>query len=110
MPLVASMILSETKATGSRVQSRVQTVAKRHRSYKPACVLLVLLTTFVVLQCFLPLGTTIKIGADEDFELCKAMLALKGHHFYTETWNDQPLLHTVLITQVVKHLSPSAPC
>ncbi len=70
--LVLDGILTETKADGSFGQVRVQTVAKRHRSYKPACVLLVLFATFVVLQCFIPLGTVIKIGADQDFELCKA--------------------------------------
>ena len=32
---------------------------------------------------------------------------MKGYHFYTEVWNDQPLLHTFLITQVLKHVSPS---
>ncbi len=65
-------ILTETKADGSRGQARVQTVAKWQRSYKPAYGWLVLVTTFVVLQCFVPLGTAIKIGAYEDCELCKA--------------------------------------
>src|ERR1041384_4538691 len=70
-------------------------------------ILVSLLLAFVLLQCGLPLRTAIKIGADEDFELAKATLSLKGYHFYTEVWNDQPLLHTFLITQFLKRLSPS---
>jgi len=78
------------------------------RSFRtPILVLGLLLVAFVLLQCPLPLRTAIKIGADEDFELAKATLWLKGYHFYTEVWNDQPLVHTFLITQVLKHISPS---
>ena len=82
-------------------------VARGQISLKATILLGVLLGTFVLLQCGLPLRTAIKIGADEDFELAKATLSLKGYHFYTEVWNDQPLLHTFLITQFLKRLSPS---
>src|SRR5271157_2180658 len=74
---------------------------------KPGLVLAVMLAVFVLLHCLLPLRTTIQIGADEGFELAKATLCLKGHKLYSELWNDQPPLHTFLITQVLKHLSPS---
>ncbi len=47
------------------------------------------------------------IGADEGFELAKATLCLKGYTLYNEVWNDQPPLHTFLITQILKHISPS---
>jgi len=34
----------------------------------------------IVLECFLPLSTAVKIGADEDFELSKAVLCdIVGH-------------------------------
>jgi hypothetical protein len=66
-----------------------------------------LLAVFLLLQRLLPLGTAIQFGADEGFEYAKATLWLKGYHFYTEIWCDQPLLHTFLITQVLKHVSPS---
>jgi hypothetical protein len=56
---------------------------------------------------FLPLRTAVQIGADEGFELAKATLRLKGHPLYKEVWNDQPPLHTFLITQVLKHVSAS---
>jgi hypothetical protein len=66
-----------------------------------------LLLFFMLLQFLLPLRTTVQIGADEGFELAKATLCLKGHALYTEVWNDQPPLHTFLITQILKHVSRS---
>jgi hypothetical protein len=74
---------------------------------KLARILATLLLGFVLLQSTLPLQTAIQIGADEGFELAKATLCLHGHKLYTEVWNDQPPLHTFLITQILKHLSPS---
>ncbi|HYG35021.1 MAG TPA: glycosyltransferase family 39 protein, partial [Clostridia bacterium] len=67
-----------------------------------------LLIGFVALHCLLPLETALRIGADEDFELAKATLCLKGHKLYSEVWNDQPPLHTFLITQVLKVFPASA--
>ncbi len=66
-----------------------------------------ILALFVGLQFFLPLGTAIQIGADEGYELAKATLSIKRFKMYTEVWNDQPPLHTFLITEILKHLSPS---
>jgi len=63
---------------------------------KSILVLGLLLTAFLSLQLLLPLSTALQIGGDEGFELSKAMLYLKGYKFYTEVWNDQPLLHTFL--------------
>lgn len=77
------------------------------RGYRIIFVLLSLLATFLIVACFIPLGATVQIGADEGFELAKTTLCLKGHHLYTEVWNDQPPLHTFLITQILKHISPS---
>jgi 4-amino-4-deoxy-L-arabinose transferase-like glycosyltransferase len=68
--------------------------------------LLILLAGFIVLQAYLPLGTAVQIGADEGFELAKATLVWHGHGLYTEVWNDQPPLHTFLVVQVLKHVSP----
>src|SRR5882724_5762356 len=75
--------------------------------HTPALVLGLLLCSFVFLQSLLPLRTTVQIGADEGFELAKATLCLRGHHLYSEVWNDQPPLHTFLVTQILKHISPS---
>ena len=60
-----------------------------------------------MLECFVPLRTAVQIGADEGFEVAKATLCLKGHRLYTEIWNDQPPLHTFLVTQTLARLSPS---
>jgi hypothetical protein len=74
---------------------------------KPALVLGAILLGFLLLQCLLPLTTTIKIGADEGFELAKATLCANGYHLYTEIWNDQPPLDTFLVTQILEHISTS---
>jgi hypothetical protein len=66
-----------------------------------------LLLGFLLLVAWVPLSTTVQIGADEGFELAKATLCLKGHHLYTEVWNDQPPLDTVLLTQILRHITPS---
>ena len=73
---------------------------------RPVLILGLLLVAFVALQRCLPLATAVKIGADEDYELSKAVLCLSGHRFYTEVWNDQPPLHTFLVTVILKHFSP----
>jgi hypothetical protein len=70
-------------------------------------VLLLLLAGFIFCLSLLPLRTTVLMGGDEGFELSKALLYLKGYHFYTDVWDDHPLLHTVLVVQVLKHLSAS---
>lgn len=43
-----------------------------------------------------------KTGADEGFELAKTILCLKGHKLYSEVWNDQPPLHTWIVTKIIE--------
>src|SRR5882724_789333 len=74
---------------------------------KAAIVLGFFLLFFGLIQSLLPLRTAVQIGVDEGFELAKATLCAHGHKLYSEIWNDQPPLHTFLITQILKHLSPS---
>jgi len=71
-----------------------------------ALALFLLISFFLVLQSFLPPGTAIKIGADEDFELSKVTLVQKGYKLYTEVWNDQPPLYTFLLRQMTNSDSP----
>ena len=66
-----------------------------------------LLAVFVAVVCFLLLASTVKIGADEDFELSKAVLLNHGYQPYTQIWDDQPPLVTALIAGVVKHFPTS---
>jgi hypothetical protein len=98
----------ELNLTGQPLQT--STDPAKAKSYKPALVLGFLLMAFLIIEGFIPLRTAVQIGADEGFELAKATLCLNGHHLYTEVWNDQPPLHTFLITQVLKHISPSILC
>jgi len=79
----------------------------RKISVKPVVILTLILAGYLFIEFFLPLGTAIQIGGDEGFELAKATLCLKGYNLYTDIWNDQPPLHTFLITQTLKHVSTS---
>ncbi len=88
-------------------RQRVQAITPNRTSHKSTVVLVILLASFVLLQWLLPLGTAIQIGGDEGFALAKATLCLKGFKLYTEVWNDQPPLHTFLLTQILKHISVS---
>jgi hypothetical protein len=65
-----------------------------------------LLAVFIVVQYLLPLGTAVQIGADEGFELAKTELCLTGHKLYSDVWNDQPPLHTFLLTKLVSLTEP----
>src|SRR5260370_10102474 len=95
----------ELKLAGQVEQSATE--PPNQNRYSPAFVLALLLAGFLVIEGFIPLRTAVQIGADEGFELAKATLCLHGHHLYTEVWNDQPPLHTFLVTQILKRVSPS---
>ena len=75
---------------------------------KAAGWLCAVLMIFIVLLVFMPLRTAIQIGADEGYELAKATLSIRGVKSYSEMWNDQPMFHTFVITQILKHFSASA--
>jgi hypothetical protein len=67
--------------------------------------LVLVLAVFIGLQALLPLRTAILIGADEGFEVAKSTLSLKGYKLYADVWNDQPPLHTFLVTESLRHFS-----
>src|SRR5438874_5356127 len=69
---------------------------------KDAICLVLLLTLYFGLESLLPLRTAVQIGGDEGFELAKATLCLKGYKLYSEVWNDQPPLHTAIITTMLE--------
>lgn len=92
---------------GANAPGRAHATAARRSGFKSATTLIALVGAFLALQSLLPLKSANEIGADEGFELAKATLALKGYQLYTEVWNDQPPLHTFLITQILKRVSPS---
>src|SRR5438309_1318686 len=49
-----------------------------------------------------PLRSAIQIGGDERYEVSKALLWMKGVPLYKAVWNDQPPLHTALLTVAFK--------
>jgi hypothetical protein len=58
---------------------------------------------FLCLETLVPLASAIRLGADEDFELSKTLLYLKGFHLYSEVWVDQPPLYTCWLAWMVRH-------
>ncbi|HEU5124829.1 MAG TPA: glycosyltransferase family 39 protein [Verrucomicrobiae bacterium] len=54
-----------------------------------------------------PLGSSIKLGADEDFELSKTLLYIKGFNFYSQVWNDEPPLYPYLLAKALQCFSYS---
>src|SRR5439155_6371516 len=97
MQLLALNLKQPSSAKRPGVASATEPPSVTAISYRSLILLIVVLSLFLGLQFFVPLRTAIKIGADEDWELSKATLVLNGYHFYTEVWNDQPLLHTFII-------------
>ncbi len=54
-----------------------------------------------------PLRTALEFGGDEGYELMKGFLVSLGHPLYREVWNDQPPLHTELLTLLFRLFGPS---
>jgi 4-amino-4-deoxy-L-arabinose transferase-like glycosyltransferase len=55
-----------------------------------------------------PLRTALQFGADEGYELMKALLVSRGHALYGRFWNDQPPLHTEMVALLFRLFGPSA--
>ena len=73
MPFAISTLRDFSKQSESRSPSR-----GNRTDYKAVAILVAIISALFLLQSLLPLRTAIKIGADEDFELAKATLALIG--------------------------------
>ncbi len=95
-------VLTKTADRLDRCKSRGRDVRSKYAS---SVVLLLLVSAFLLLENLLQLRTAVQIGPDEGFELAKVTLLSRGHKLYTEIWNDQPPLHTFLITQLVTRIS-----
>src|SRR5688572_16400359 len=91
---VTPATIGKPKPAGETIRSRLIT--------KPVVIATILVSVFVLIQSRIPLRTAVQIGADEGFEVAKVTLCLHGHKLYSEVWNDQPPLHTWLITQLLK--------
>jgi hypothetical protein len=101
-PSAGTLQINEDTKTGSQASGQ-----RSHLGRKYTWVLLALILSFLAIESFVPMRTAVQIGADEGFELAKATLCVHGHRLYTEIWNDQPPLHTFLVTEILKHASGS---
>lgn len=55
-----------------------------------------------------PLGTAFQFGGDEGYELMKGFLSSEGYPLYQSIWNDQPPLHTAILSALFGWFGPSA--
>src|SRR5437016_791084 len=101
MPSLSLILKQHSSKRSAGPALAVESPSDGSTSRRSLLVLAGLVAVFAGFQFFIPLRTAIKIGADEDWELSKATLALRGYHFYTDIWNDQPLLHTFIIKHVL---------
>ncbi|SPE59575.1 membrane hypothetical protein [Verrucomicrobia bacterium] len=69
--------------------------------------LLVVLGGLLLIFSRLPLGTAFEFGQDERYELMKGFLCSKGFVLHKEIWNDQPPVHTMLLSAAFKAWGPS---
>src|ERR1051326_3829744 len=69
--------------------------------------LMLVMAVGIALYSLVPLRGAVQIGADEGFEMGKAVMLLDGYKLYSEVWNDQPPMHTALNALVLKHLGKS---
>lgn len=68
--------------------------------YGPLVGVLLVIAAAVLFGC--PLASRIEFGGDEGYELQKALLMNRGWTLYREVWNDQPPLHTWLLSQLFR--------
>ena len=79
---------------------RICEAEKRKVERLATCILALVATAgFIWLwnACQAAILGAVEIGCDEHYEVSKGFLWAKGHSLYSEVWNDQPPLHTVLL-------------
>lgn len=63
---------------------------------------------FAAALCLLiPIGGAFQLGEDEGIELMKAYLCSSGYSLYERIWNDQPPLHTAILSGLFSVFGPS---
>jgi hypothetical protein len=60
-----------------------------------------------LLYSMLPLGTAIRFGGDEGYELMKGFLMSKGYKLYDQIWCDQTPLFPMILDGIFRHCGPS---
>lgn len=61
----------------------------------------------LILYVLLPLGTALRFGGDEGYQLITGFLWSKGFLLYKQIWNDQPPGHVLLLAWTFKAWGPS---
>ena len=87
---------------------RGELTVRRATSPSGGLVLGVLLVCAVTVLVWCPLRTRLELGGDEGYELQKALLMHRGATLYREIWNDQPPLHTWLLSLMFRVLGEEA--
>jgi len=64
--------------------------------------ILVILVLAVLFYSQLPLGSALSFGEDEGCEFMKAVMCNEGFKLYTDIWNDQPPVFTLLLGHTFK--------
>src|SRR6185437_4769350 len=101
--LAHEMSGAKPKLAGNPSRDSFQKPAGINLGRKPWLWFLGLAAIFLSIEMLVPLGSAIKLGADEDYELSKVLLFIRGFHFYSEVWVDQPPLYTWLLAGIVQH-------
>jgi 4-amino-4-deoxy-L-arabinose transferase-like glycosyltransferase len=81
--------------------------AGKFKAIKFDPVLATMLFALFVLYSLLPLRTALEFGGDEGIELMKGLLVSKGYSLYTQIWNDQPPILTLLLGGIFHVFGPS---
>jgi 4-amino-4-deoxy-L-arabinose transferase-like glycosyltransferase len=73
----------------------------------PSGCLLVLAATLTTLWVYCRIGNLEEVGFAEGYEVLKGSLCAQGGRLYGEIWNDQPPLHTWLLSMAFRLSNPS---
>ena len=71
--------------------------------------ILFVVISFVILCSQLPITSALKFGDDEGIELMKGFLCSKGYTLYTQIWNDQPPVLTMLLDAAFRLFGATLP-
>ncbi|HWV99159.1 MAG TPA: glycosyltransferase family 39 protein [Candidatus Acidoferrum sp.] len=63
---------------------------------------MLIICALLVVLSLLHLGSALRLGDDEGYEVIKGLLCSKGYHLYTDIWNDQPPVSTFLLAGAFK--------
>jgi 4-amino-4-deoxy-L-arabinose transferase-like glycosyltransferase len=69
---------------------------------------LAVIAAWLILYSILPLDSALQLGGDEGYELMKGVLHAKRYSLYTQIWNDQPPVFTILLSAAFRLFGTTA--